>query len=219
MDTEELIPIICGCIAIAIILGLVGLVLFRIVKRLVLFIFSPAHLVAISVPLFAIAYFKESPPFSIAAVLVIVLAVVVQVLRGLCRPQLQQVTIEVQGVEPPRRRSSIFRKKPPEATPDMFKALCKSQTKIETPAQDAALDCAIKKVMNSRNYSDWSLSTFETYWEPATQKQIDFLLSLGFKGKPPKYLGEASNFITAMQMVREYLSLMELVATDPGHIA
>jgi hypothetical protein len=112
---------------------------------------------------------------------------------------------EIVGVESPRRRRRLFRRKPPEATPELFFELCCTQVEIKTAFDRAELMRVIERHMQSRNYCDYSRDAYDNYWEPASTKQLGFLQSLNYKGKLPKHMGEASNMITACLMVRDFL--------------
>jgi len=96
-----------------------------------------------------------------------------------------------------------FRKTPKVSAEDYLN-ICKTQAKITTAAQEAALVDTIKKYMAKRLHSEWENTTGELYFSPATTRQLDFLKSLGYKGKKPRYCGECSTLIDAMRMLQEY---------------
>lgn len=108
--------------------------------------------------------------------------------------------IVIEGVEAPKRRR---KKNPPEISPKrMFEQCVKILDK--KVADRALLMEEISRVMNSAKFSDWSLVQNETYFDVATPRQVGYLQALGYAGKQPRYLGDASFLIECMLVVKSY---------------
>lgn len=111
--------------------------------------------------------------------------------------------VTIAGVDAPRRKRP--HKTPPQITHARMRKRCEKILggKVDNPA---LLDDEVRRVMESKNFSDWSLAQNDTYYERATPRQVGYLRAIGYTGKDPRYLGDASFLIESMLAVKSYRS-------------
>jgi hypothetical protein len=120
------------------------------------------------------------------------------------REERGKVRISIEGVEiPAARPKPRFFAKPPAMTHEFFERLCREHLP-ETGLDLDLLRGCIDRAFVSRGITDWSRAKGDTYFDHATQRQLDFLASMGWPGKRPRYLGEASCFIETALIIKDY---------------
>lgn len=120
------------------------------------------------------------------------------------RKERGEVRIVIEGVEiPAARPKPRFFAKPPAMTREFFERLCREHLPKRGLDLDLLRGC-IDRAFVSRGIADWSRAEGDTYFDHATQRQLDFLASMGWPGKRPRYLGEASCFIETALIIKDY---------------
>lgn len=187
-----------GCLAIAVIIAIIR-PLFKILLR------PLGCLAALFAPLPIVVGFACEPIDKSKVVAGCGLLLFAILAFRLKRKQERESTnIIIEGVARPKRKSRrpLFAK-PPKITPEFLERLCierlkKSETDIEL------LRSCINRAVVVRGISDWSRAEGDTYFDEATQRQLDFLLSLDWTGAKPRYLGEASCYIEVALILKDY---------------
>jgi hypothetical protein len=112
---------------------------------------------------------------------------------------------EKQAYAAAERQSKIrlLSAKTPAMTHEFFERLCCEHLPKSGLDLDLLRGC-IDRAFASRGISDWSRAKGNTYFDHATQRQLDFLASMGWPGKRPRYLGEASCFIETALIIKDY---------------
>lgn len=170
---------------------------------------SPAFLFVIFIAVVFVGAALDDSRWFAAAGVVAVFWVVALVLK---RRANRRIEFVVEGVEAPARPRR--KKNPPELTPERMFRQCAKILGGKVADCDALRD-EISRMMNSAKFSDWTLANNEVYFDDATPRQVGYLQALGYTGKQPRYLGDASFLIECMLVVKSYRERLTSALSSP----